>query len=267
MCRTFRYFVCALLASLALAASAENDQGDYRLGPGDAIRIVVFRNPDLTLETRVSESGSITFPLIGAVEIGALTISAAQTKIGNALREGGYLQQPQVNIALLEVRGSQVLVLGQVARPGRFPLERLSSRLSDILALAGGIAPAGADTVILSGVRDGKPFRREIDVAGIFLDKQRDNDVTVAGGDVVYVHRSPVYYVYGEVQRPGSYRVERGMFVMQALAQAGGPTARGTESRLRLYRRNANGALERLSPELTSEIKADDVIYVSERLF
>lgn len=267
MRQTFRYLLFAIMALLALAASAQDEPGDYELGPGDNIRIVVFRNPDLTLETRVSEGGSITYPLIGAVDLVGLTISAAETKIAKALRDGGFLEQPQVNITLLQVRGSQVVVLGLVGRPGRYPLEALNVHLSDILAQAGGISPTGADTIILTGVRDGEPIRREIDVAGIFLDKHRGNDVTLAGGDIIYVHRAPMFYVYGEVQRPGSYRVERGMFVMQALAAAGGLTLRGTERRLRLYRRNAEGVLEKLSPEMTTEIKADDVLYVNESLF
>jgi polysaccharide export outer membrane protein len=262
-----RQILFAILAMLALTAAAQQTQGDYKLGPGDNIRINVFRNPELTLETRVSEGGSITYPLIGAIEVGGLTIGAAETKIGDALREGGYLQQPQVNIVLMQVRGSQVAVLGLVGRPGRYPLETFNMLLSDILAQAGGISPTGADSLILTGIREGKPFHREIDVAGIFLDQRRENNVMVAGGDVIYVHRSPVYYVYGEIQRPGSYRVERGMFVMQALALAGGPTARGTERRLRLYRRNAAGILEKLSPEMTDEIRADDVLYVNESLF
>jgi polysaccharide export outer membrane protein len=265
--RTIRSVLLAALAMLALAASAQETQGDYQLGPGDNIRINVFQNPDLTLDTRVSEGGSISYPLIGSVDLGGMTISAAETKIASALKDGGFLLQPQVNIVLQQVRGSQVAVLGQVGRPGRFPLETFNMHLSDILSQAGGIAPGGGDTVILTGVRDGKPFDREIDVAGIYLNKHRENDVMVAGGDVIYVHRSPMYYVYGEVQRPGSFRVERGMFVMQALAQAGGPTLRGTENRLRLYRRNAAGELEKLSPELTDEVKADDVIYVNESLF
>ena len=265
MGHTIRQLVFAVLALLALYAHAQ-DQGDYQLGPGDTIRILVFRNPDLTLETRVSEGGTITFPLVGSIEIGGLTISAAETKIGDSLREGGFLQQPQVNITLLQIRGSQVVVLGQIGRPGRYPLETVRMRLTDILAQAGGTT-AGADTIIVTGNRGGKPFHREIDVAGIFLDKQSANDIMMSGGDIIYVHRPAVYYVYGEVQRPGSFRVERRMFVMQALAQAGGVTLRGTVRGMRLYRRNAEGVLERLSPEMTTEVMADDVIFIDERIF
>ncbi len=262
-----RYLLMAVTAVMAFAVCAQDKQRDYQLGPGDHIRIMVFRNPDLTLETRIAESGSITYPLIGTVELGGLTMSAAEARIARSLKDGGYLEQPQVNITLLQVRSSQVVVMGQVARPGRYPLESNSMRLSDILSMAGGISPGGADTVVLNGTRDGKPLHRQIDIPGIFLNKHGKDDLAVTGGDSLYVHRAPTFYVYGEVQRPGSYRVERGMFVMQALAQAGGLTIRGTDRRLRLYRRNDKGVLETLSPELTTEVRVDDVIYVEERLF
>ncbi len=240
---------------------------DYKLGSGDAIKIVVFQNPDLTLETRVSESGSITYPLIGSVNIGGLTIEAAEQRIAAGLKNGGFVQQPQVNIVLGQVRGNQVSVLGQVNRPGRFPLETFNTRLSDVLAMAGGIAPTGSDTVIVTGIREGKPFRKEIDLPGIYVDGRAGDDLVVSGGDVVYVHRAPVFYIYGEAQRSGVYRIERGMTVQQALAQGGGPTVRGTESRIRLDRRNAQGQLERLTPEMHEPIRADDVVYIRESLF
>ncbi len=240
---------------------------DYKLGSGDAIKIVVFQNPDLTLETRVSESGSITYPLIGSVNIGGLTIEAAEQRIAAGLKNGGFVQQPQVNIVLGQVRGNQVSVLGQVNRPGRFPLETFNTRLSDVLAMAGGIAPTGSDTVIVTGIREGKPFRKEVDLPGIYVDGRAGDDLVVSGGDVVYVHRAPVFYIYGEAQRSGVYRIERGMTVQQALAQGGGPTVRGTESRIRLDRRNAQGQLERLTPEMHEPIRADDVVYIRESLF
>jgi len=167
----------------------------------------------------------------------------------------------------LQNRGNQVSVLGAVNRAGRFPLETFNTRLSEMIAIAGGISPAGADVAIVTGVRDGKPFRREVDIAGMFLDNAPQNDLVVAGGDVVYVHRMPIFYIYGEVQRPGSSRVERAMTVRQALAQSGGPTVRGTERRVRLFRRSASGKVERLSPELDDAVLPDDVYYVNESLF
>ncbi|MDQ3185483.1 MAG: polysaccharide export protein EpsE [Pseudomonadota bacterium] len=242
------------------------DNLDYPLGPGDVLRIQIFQNPDLMTETRVSENGSITFPLIGAVEVGGLAIAAAEKKIAAALKNGGFVRQPQVNIILVQMRGNQVSVLGLVNRPGRFPLETLS-RVSDMLAAAGGATAGGDDFAIVTGLRNGKPFRKVIDIPALYLGEKSDEDIFLAGGDTIYVHRAPVFYIYGEAQRPGAYRIERGMTVMQALAQGGGPTLRGSEWRLRLHRKNAEGGVEKLSPEMADVVQPNDIIYVRESIF
>ena len=259
--------ILLLMVALTASASFAQDKLDYPLGAGDAIRVQVFQNPDLTIETRVSENGSITYPLIGAVELGGLSIAAAEKKIASALKSGGFVQQPQVNIVLMQVRGNQIGVLGQVNRPGRFPLETFNTRVSDMLAAAGGATTAGDDVVIVTGVRNGQPFRKEIDIPALYLNDKSEGDIILSGGDTIYVHRAPVFYIYGEAQRPGAYRIERGMTVMQALAQGGGHTVRGSEYRLRLHRKNAEGVVEKLSPEMTDIILPNDVIYVRESIF
>lgn len=260
-------------AAPARAAAAAQQQGqsarseDYRLGAGDSIGVQVYQSPDLTVDARVSESGVISYPLVGSVELGGLTISEAEKKIADALRKGGFVKSPQVNIVLRQVRGSQVAVLGQVARPGRFPLETLNTRVSDMLAAAGGVTPTGDDVLIVTGERGGKPFRRVIDIPALFINAKSDDDILLAGGDSLYVNKAPVFYIYGEAQKPGPYRIERGMTVMQALAQGGGPTTRGSQNRLRLTRRDASGNPVETTPQLTDQVRADDVIFVRESLF
>ena len=345
--------LCVISFSLFSQIVTADQDPDYLLGAGDSIRVNVFQNPDLTIEARVSESGTISYPLIGDIKIGGSSISVAEHKIATALKKGDFLKNPQVNIVLLLVRGNQVAVLGmvnrpgrypletsnthlseiiataggvsnlagngvalltgvrngqlykfeadiaslflddkksqdivvsngdvvyiipgnqisilgQVNRPGRFPLEKFKMNLVDALALAGGITPAGSDKVIVSGLRNSIPFKKEVDVADIFLSKNTLEDTYVMGGDQIYVHRFPVFYIYGEAQRPTSYRIERNMTVVQALAQGGGPTIRGTERSMKIYRRNENGVMEKISPKLTDFIQQDDVIFVQESLF
>lgn len=252
---------------LAFTARAQVTQPDYRLGAGDTVRVLVFQSPDLTVEARVSEGGSINVPLIGNIAIGGLSIAEAERTIAAAFRSGGYLQQPQVNIVLVQVRGNQVSVLGQVQRPGRFPLEIANTRVTDILAMAGGITANGDDVVILSGMRDGKPFRKLIDIPALFLQEEAPDNLFVAANDTLYIHRAPVFYIYGEAQRAGPYRIERNMTVMQGLAMGGGPTNRGSETRLRLHRRDAAGVVQQTVPVLTDLLRPNDVIYVRESLF
>lgn len=258
--------IAPLLVLAGLSAYAQA-KPDYPLGAGDAIRVQVFQNPDLTIETRVSENGSITYPLIGAVNLGGLSIAVAEKKIADALQKGGFIQKPQVNLILLQVRGNQVAVLGQVNRPGRFPLETANTRLSDMLANAGGATQGGDDIAIVTGVRNGKTFRMQIDIPAIYLSEKLQDDIVLQGGDSIYVHRAPVFYIYGEAQRPGSFRIERGMTIMQALAQGGGPTARGSEKRLRLHRKSVGGNVQQIEPQLTDAVQSDDVIYVKESIF
>ena len=261
-----RVLLLACLAGFGMAAHAAGNN-DYKLGAGDSIRITVFQNPDLTTEARVSESGEVSFPLLGTVKLGGLSIDGAENKIESLLKKGGFVQQPQVNILLQQIRGNQVSVLGQVHRPGRYPLETLNMRVSDILALAGGITPAGSDDIILTGVRNGRSFRKKINIASMFLDDKRGDDVMVEGGDVIYVQRAPMFYIYGQVQRPGSYRIERDMTVMQALAEGGGPTLRGTQNDIKIFRRGADGKQQQITLALTAPVRPDDVLYVRESLF
>ncbi len=266
MLKTYLFALLTLIAGFAQADQAR----DYQLAAGDTIHITVFQNPDLMLDTRVSEGGTITYPLIGAIQIGGLTIGSAEQKIAQALDHGGFVKGPQVNIALVQNIGNQVSVLGYVNRPGSYPLLTFNARLSQLLATAGGVmvAPvAGSNKIILSGTRDGKPFQREIDVASIYLENRAPDDVVLSGGDTIFVPKAPMFYIYGQVNRPGQYGLERNMTVMQALASGGGPTVRGTESRLRLNRRGADGKVVRISPELSDVMEPDDVLYVNESFF
>jgi len=246
---------------------AQDKVFDDKLGAGDTVRIQVFQSPELTLETRIQESGTISYPLVGSVKLGGLTIPAAEKAIAGALSAGGFLKNPQVSVTQVAVRRKQVSVLGNVGKPGQVPLEFANTRLSDVLAVAGGITATGSDIVIVTGQRNGKPIRKEINVASTYLEGKADTDILMEGGDVVYVHRAPVFYVYGEAQHPGSFRLERNMSVMQALVTAGGPTARGTEKRLRLTRQAPDGSLKELTPDMKDLVQPDDVIFVRESLF
>ena len=257
----------ALAQSGPAAANANASANEYRLGPGDVVRVTVYQNPDLTLETRIGEAGTVSYPLLGNVRLGGATVGQAEQLIADGLRSGSYVKQPQVNVLVLQVRGNQVNVLGQVNRPGRYPIEVADMRLSDMVAVAGGISPTGADTLTLAGTRDGKPMRKVIDLPGIFRSDSREGDVVVQSGDVIYVERAPMVYIYGEVQRPGPLRLERDMTVMQALATGGGLNLRGTEKGLRVHRRDADGKLQVIEPKMDDLLREGDVVYVRESLF
>ena len=239
----------------------------YRLAAGDVIRISVYQSADLTLETRLTEAGTISYPLLGSVALAGLTVSEAEKRIADGLRTGNFVKQPQVSVAVQQVRGNQVSVLGQVGKPGRYPLETGNVQLTDMIATAGGVVPGGADQVVVVGTRNGQPYRAEIDLPSVFGAGRRANDLTLQNGDVIWVERAPMIYMYGEVQKPGSLRLERGMTVMQALAASGGLTQRGTERGLRVHRRDAEGKVRIIEPAMTDKLQPEDIIYIRESVF
>lgn len=269
MMLSLRQWIAAVLLLVAAGGAVAQlaNTREYVLGPGDVIRINVFQSPDLSLETRVSESGTITYPLLGQVKVGGIPVVEAEKRIADGLRSGNYVKQPQVSILVVQVRGNQASVLGQVNRPGKYPLELANTRLTDLIAMAGGVSPSGADVVVLTGVRNGKPFRKEIDLPSIFMGGKTGDDMVMQNGDVIYVDRMPTIYIYGEVQRPGALRLERDMTVMQALATGGGLTQRGTERGLRVHRRGEDGRVQVIQPSMEDTLRDGDVVYVRESLF
>ena len=257
-------------AQAGAPAAATSAAAEYRLGAGDVVRIVVYQNADLTLETRVSENGVISFPLLGNVRIGGLSVSAAEKLIADGLKSGNFVKSPQVTLILMQVKGNQASVLGQVNRPGRYPIETADMRVTDLLANAGGVAGTGGDMLVLSGMRAGKPIRLEIDLPTVFgpsSEAGRTNDVLIQNGDVLWVERAPLVYIYGEVQRPGPMRLERGMTVMQALASGGGLNQRGTERGIRVHRKSPEGKVQVVQPGMDDSLRDGDVVYVKESLF
>ncbi len=257
----------AQTAASATPTSAASKAAEYKLGAGDIVRISVYQNPDLALETRVSEAGVLSFPLLGQVRLGGLSVTQAEQLIADGLRNGSYVKNPQVTITVMQVKGNQASVLGYVNRPGRYPIEVADMRLTDLIANAGGVASNGAEVLVLTGMREGQPYRVEVDLPSVFAPGGGSQDIQVRNGDVVWVDRAPLIYVYGEVQRPGAQRLERGMTLMQSLAAGGGLNQRGTEKGIRVHRKGADGKVQVLTPAMDEALKDGDVVYVRESLF
>src|ERR1700704_1236537 len=262
--RRLAAFLCLAAMTLSVAAFGQSRE---TLGEGDSLRITVFQNPDLTTETRISERGTITFPLIGEVVIAGLTPAGAEAQIAKQLIGGKFVLKPQVSLNVVRMRSRQVSVLGQVARPGRYPLDDTSSNLSDILALAGGVSPTGDDSVTLMVTRNGKTSKMEINVPTMYRTGDLSRNLELQNGDTIFVQRAPVFYIYGEVQRAGAYRVEPNLAVVQAISLGGGLTVRGTERGLKIHRRMSDGTLRILDARPSDSVQTDDVIYVKESLF
>ena len=257
----------ALLPDHALAQQVDTRR-DYVIGAGDVLRISVYQNPDLLMEIRVSETGLISYPLLGQIRLGGLSSTQAEKLIADGLKGGNFIRNPQVSVNVLQVRGNQASVLGMVNRPGRYPIEVSGLRLTELVATAGGIAQGGADTATLTGTRNGRAFRQQIDIATLLISGDINADPIILNGDTLYVDRMPLVYLYGEVQRPGAMRLERGMTLMQAIAAGGGLTQRGSEKGIKLNRRNAEtNKVQDIEPDAHYKLQDGDVIYVRQSLF
>jgi polysaccharide export outer membrane protein len=250
--------ICSLLSSLVQAADT-----DYRLGSGDLVRVNVFGSPELSGEVRVSESGFITYPLVGQVQVSGKSPAQVEAQLVSQFTEGGYLRNPQVSVLVVEYRSQKVSVLGHVTKPGQYPLQS-ASRVLDVLAEAGGpINEEAADAATLMR-KDGS--KATIDLTALFGGDPAQNHA-VNGGDTVYVPRAPQFYVYGEVQKPGMYKLERGMTVSRAISKGGGITPRGSERRVVIKRRDKEGKEQLYSARGSDLLQADDVLMVKEGLF
>jgi polysaccharide export outer membrane protein len=254
-----------IAATLALAAGFTS-AAEVVLGPGDVVKASVYGSPDLAVETRVSEGGSLTFPLLGEVQVGGLTTQQAEKKIGGLLEKGGYLKKAQVNLLITTLASQQVSVLGQVNRPGRYPVEG-KRKVLDLLAIAGGVNAEGSDMVTLVRTRNGSTTRETIDIVDMVRKGELNRDYEVAGGDIIFVERAPRAYITGEVQRPGPFRIERAMTVQQALSAGGGLTPRGTQRGVRITRKDAGGMTKTMEVKNDDLVQMDDVITVKESWF
>ena len=125
----------------------------------------------------------------------------------------------------------------------------------------------GADLVVVTGKRGGKPFREEVDLPTLFAAGSSTIDIILVDGDTVWIDRQPVVYIYGEVQRPGALRLEREMTLLQALASGGGLTARGTEKGIRVHRKQSDGSTQVTESKMADKLRDGDVVYVRESLF
>lgn len=277
----FRQFVSpgrllVLLVLLTAVAGAEAWGADsaaiepspmMQLGPGDSVTLRVYGQPDMDATQYVADDGTIHVALAGAVSVGGLSPAEASKRVEHALSSGKYLINPHVTITVSEVRSQRVSVLGEVRTPGRYTIESTTTVL-DLLALAGGGTADCAETVyILRPGANGAVTRLPVNLSALAAGESGTPAPTLKGGDSLFAPRAERFYIYGEVQRPNTYRLEPGMTVVQALVTAGGVTARGSEKRIEIRRRDANGKTITRRAAPTDVINADDIIRVRESLF
>jgi len=280
--------LAALAAVLSLAAaaagaatdvpapvpvSAAESGRDYSIGPEDVLRIAVFGHPDLTQTVSVQADGAFTFPLLGRVEASDLHPAELERKLAGLLANG-FIRDPQVAVAVQEYRSKVVFVVGEVSRPGSFPLVG-TRRLVEVLARAGPMtANAGTEAVVVrprnGAARVVLPAEAEAGGAAAGAEVIRvdlrdieagdlSQNVELQPRDTVFVPAAPKVFVSGHVPRPGAYPFTPGTTVRQAVGLAGG-SAPGA-GKLRLLR-EVGGRAREVPVALDDPVQAGDTVIV-----
>ena len=238
----------------------------FTIGAGDTVQIDVLGRPELSARGNVSGDGRVTAALIGPINIAGLSPVQAAERISRAYKDGQYLVAPQVTVTMVEYLSQQLTVMGEVRAPGRFPMRTRLSVL-DGLALAGGITEQGSSLAYLLRPEDSVVTRYEVDLDALIQSGAGQQYFELLSGDILVVPKAEVFYIYGEVKSPNSYKIKPGMTVIQALSLAGGLTDKGSDRRIDIRRKSPEGRLDSMAASLNDRLMADDVIYVRERLF
>ncbi len=258
-----RVFLLLLLCHFiqpTLSAVAE----DYQIGSGDVLSIAVYGYDELKTKVRVTESGSIDFPLIGTVQVGGIKTSEAAKKIETLLADG-YIVNPQVQIYIEEFKSKKVAALGPFNRPGLIELSGPTTLL-ELISKAGGLSKDAGDTITITS-ENGKIVT--VDVTKLIKDGEATSNIPILGGETVAVSKGepPVCYITGQVKRPGAYPWIENITVLKVVSLASGFTGMAAESRIKINR-VVNGKKTVLdNVEMDTKVLQDDVIEVPESFF
>ena len=220
---------------------------DYLVGPDDVLAVSIFEwemtEETKTLDARVAESGVVSLPVLGSLSVGGKTLQEIQKLIENTLAKRKIMPNPRVAIDVKEYRSKRIGVIGAVNAPGQYAIHQNVSTLMDILTLAGGPAPdAGRISYILRKKRgDVEPLRILVDMEDLFEHGKFELNAVLQGGDIVYVPRAPLIYVYGSVSDPGGFALSRSMRILEALALAGGLNKKAATGSCKLIRKQKAG--------------------------
>lgn len=273
LARVILSLCAATIVSAGLAAQSKS-AADYVIGAQDVLAIQVFDQPDLGGKYTVETDGTFSFPLVGRVKAGGMTLRAFEAELKRRLSDG-YFKNPQVSAAVETYRSQRVFVMGEVRQAGPVPLTG-GMTLIEALAHAGSTLPsASGEVTIVRGMSgaQGPTLPGEKPGADTLRARIRDlesgslkQNVELRDGDTIFVPRAEEIFVFGEVRNPGSYPIKTGTTVLQALSLAGGVTPNGAMGRIRIARIVDNAKVE-VKVKLTDVVRPGDTIIVPERYF
>ncbi|MCP4400207.1 MAG: hypothetical protein GY801_23230 [bacterium] len=250
--RTYVGLLCLLVPISCLfwgessLAQGDGTAENYIIGAEDVLKITVWDHEDLTREVTVSADGYFSFPLIGQIKAGGLTLRELEKTIARLLNKD-YIVNPQVTIAVKEFKSKKVFILGEVTKPGAFYLSK-NDTLLEVISKAGGVTQnAGREIIIvrpIAGTAVQQPARLDnknnrlihVELQALLAGDVQKN-IGVQNNDTIYVPKASVFSVFGEVRKPGSYPLEKETSVLEAISIAGGPTENADTQKLELLRK------------------------------
>lgn len=247
------------------------------VGIGDQLLVTVFGQPDLTADVTVGETGVITLPLVGVIDTKGKTSAEIASLFADRLEQGQYVRSPKVAIKVLQQLSRSFSVLGEVQRPGRYPLQGQITLL-DALSLAGGLNGRADKGISIMRRTNGQAkgqanaAAESVDYIPLKIDAQTVQiseklNQKILPNDVLFVSAQKSFYVYGEVRKPGNYPIEEELTVMRVLSIGGGVTERGSTRRMIIYRKTDEGAVKEIPAKITDQVLPGDVVFINERLF
>lgn len=251
-------------------ASATSPQPGYQIGPQDELKITVFDAQELTGSYRVDGDGFITFPLLGRIAAGGSTLGEVQEKLRTMLANG-YIRNPQVRVDIGEYKSQSVIVSGEVRAPAEI---RMTGNMTLLRALAQAGSPlsSASSELTIARQRKGASGIATTDNAEVIkvnwrdLQTGRGNDIVLQDGDVIFVPKAQTFYIEGYVRNGGTFVLEPGLTVEQAIALAGGLTDRGSNRGIKATR-TSNGKTQEVDLKLSDKVQPGDVIHIKQRLF
>jgi len=229
----------------------------YMLGSGDTIDVSVLDSADYKAKVTIEPDGTVVLPLIGRVSAAGQSITQFRDTVRTRLASGGYFVKPEVSVTLVTATSRYATILGEVGSPGLVGLDR-DYRLSEVVARVGGLKGVGTDAItVTSSEGQTKIYSmRAIATSG------GGGDPLVSPGDKIFVAPAQIFYIYGQVSSPGSFPVDPGMSVRQALARGGGLTALGSDRKIKITRGDRD-----FKVGLDEKVQPGDTIVVGERFF
>ena len=244
------------------------DSNSVRLGVGDLLEVNVYGVPELNTKARISSSGDVYLPLVSYVHVADLSPEEAQALIEKRLSDGGFLKDPHVSLFIDEYASQAVTVLGEVAKPGPYPIIG-DRRLYDLISAAGGLTEKAGRTVTIA--HRNKPNQPVTVRLAEGLAQTSDSNVPVKPGDTIVVQRAGIVYVVGDVGKPSGFLMDNdSLTVLKAIALAGGTNRTAKLNGAKIIRKTPEGMqetaipLKRILQAKAADVpmRADDILFV-----